>query len=261
MEEKILICEDSLEGVFTAIYEAYKRRLPRDMVRIQTGEDENYRLFAEYIKIETDAVSAVKALRTVRERFGEDVYKDLCMALTTADGDKAQAVYKTVVWGLDQCAAEKRKHIMDNLADPYVRKVMELSRRACNELHHLREFLRFQELRTGILFAKIGPRDNILPMLTPHFADRLPAEDFVIYDDKRDVAAVHPAMGEWYLVSGVREDMEKLEGGFSEKEEEYQELFRYFCHKISIKERENLELQRNMLPIRFRKYMTEFIPK
>lgn len=261
MEEKILICEDSLEGVFTAVYEVYNRHIPRDTVRIQTREIENYRLFAEYIRIETDAARAVKVMRTLRTRFGEDTYKDLCMALTTADEDKAQAVYRTAVWGLEKCDSAKQGHVMDNLADPYVRKVMELSRRACNELHHLREFLRFQELRTGILFAKIGPRDNILPMLTPHFADRLPAEDFIIYDDKRDVAAVHPAMGEWYLVSGVREDMAKLEGGFSEKEEEYQELFRYFCHKISISERENLELQRNMLPIRFRKYMTEFIPK
>ena len=44
----------------------------------------------------------------------------------------------------------------------------------------------------------------------------------------------------------------------SEKEEKYRELFKHFCHKIAIKERKNLELQRNHLPLRYREYMTEF---
>ena len=44
----------------------------------------------------------------------------------------------------------------------------------------------------------------------------------------------------------------------SKEEAGYQELFRYFCHKIAIKERQNDKLQKSMLPLRFRPYMTEF---
>ena len=66
-------------------------------------------------------------------------------------------------------------------------------------------------------------------------------------------------------MKGVKEEMfENVEQGgtfFSEKEEEYQELFQFFCNRISIRERENRRLQRSMLPLRFRKYMTEFMPK
>ena len=47
--------------------------------------------------------------------------------------------------------------------------------------------------------------------------------------------------------------------GFSaEKIHEIQELFRFFCRKIMIKERENRELQRQLLPYRFQEYMVEF---
>lgn len=265
MEEKIIICEDTLESVFTGIYEIYARHYDRNSIRLQVGEDENYRLFAEYIRIEADSVKAVKVMRTLREKFGEDAYKDLCLALTTDDPEKAQAVYRTVELGLRIQGGKGCVRIMDHLADDNVRRVMELSRAANNELMHLRGFLRFQELRNGILYARIGPRDNILALLAPHFADRLAKENFMIYDHKRDQVIVHPSGEDWYLVKevkgGILGNIEELGRDFSAKEEEYQELFQFFCNKISIKERENRALQRSMLPLRFQKYMTEFMPK
>lgn len=41
-------------------------------------------------------------------------------------------------------------------------------------------------------------------------------------------------------------------------EEDYESLFRGFCEHISIRERENHDLQRQNLPLRFRKHMVEF---
>lgn len=43
----------------------------------------------------------------------------------------------------------------------------------------------------------------------------------------------------------------------SEEERKIQELFKHFCHKIAIKERENPALQQQMLPLRFRSNMVE----
>ncbi len=261
MEEKVLICEDSLEGIFTGVYEIYARKYDRKRVRLQTYEDENYSLFAEYIRIETEPSKAVKVIRTLRDKLGEDTYKDLCLALSTENPEKAQVVFRTIELGLEK--ADRR--VMDRLQDDNVRKVMELGRAANNELMHLRGFLRFRELKGGILYAKIGPRDNILALLAPHFADRLSKENFLIYDHKREQLVVHPSGQEWYLMKEIKEEVfENTERGgavFSEKEEEYEELFQFFCNKISIKERENKRLQCSMLPLRFRKYMTEFMLK
>ena len=48
MEEYYLVCEDSLEGIFTGIYDAYLKKKPHDQIHICVGEEENYRLFAVY---------------------------------------------------------------------------------------------------------------------------------------------------------------------------------------------------------------------
>ena len=55
-EEKYLICEDSIEGVFTGIYDAYAFREGHKHLHIQIGEEENFRLFASYLHITPDLV-------------------------------------------------------------------------------------------------------------------------------------------------------------------------------------------------------------
>ena len=94
----------------------------------------------------------------------------------------------------------------------------------------------------------------------PHFADRLSVENFMIYDEKRELFGVHPARKDWYLVTAEKGlDMESRKR--SDKEETYQELFTLFHQTIAIKERENNRLQRCMCPIRYQDYMVEFIRK
>ena len=258
MDEKILICEDTVEGVFTAIYEIYEKHMDLDTTRVQTSEDQDLRLFATYESVQTDFEKAHKVTRTIRSRLGEDAYKDICMALTTTDGDKAQAVFKTIVTGLRMTKGNKIAYVMDNLSDAYVRKVMTLSRNAGNELHHMIEFVRFEEVTQGFLMARFSARNKILPMMVPHFADRLPSENFIIYDERHDWAAVHPARCDWVMVEGAGAKLGLLVEEVSDSETNYQKLYRHFVDKIAIDDRRNYELQRNMLPIRFRKYMTEF---
>ncbi len=254
MEENYLICEDSLEGIFTGIYEAYALRREHERIHIQVGEEENLRLFAVYMEIQPDQGKAAKVAETINRRLGGEAYLDICRALACEDGQKGEAVYKMVVCGLKM---KDGREIMGNLANPYVHKVFELARFTRNEVHHWKEFLRFQELENGILFSRIGPKCNVLTFLAPHFADRLPLLDFIIYDEKRGIFAVHPKSKEWYLVTARDFEEEKI-APYSEGELEYQELFAFFCHKIAIKERKNLKLQRNMMPLRFQEYMVEF---
>ncbi len=65
MNEKYLICEDSLEGIFTGIYEAYAFREGHEHIHLQIGEEENLRLFAEYVvKCITEPAAAVATMRS-----------------------------------------------------------------------------------------------------------------------------------------------------------------------------------------------------
>lgn len=255
MEEYYLICEDSLEGVFTGIYDAYLMKIPHERIHICTGEEENYRLFAVYERHEPDESKTVKVARTIMRDFGSEAYLSICRALASPENDKGEAVYKTVVTGLRM---KNKREVMGNLADPYVHRVFELARFTANEAHFHVEFLRFRELENGILYAEIGPKNNIITFIMPHFADRLPLENFVVYDEIRNIYALHPSGGEWYLVYG-EEGREMAAPCFSEEERKYSELFTHFFHTIAIKERKNNRLQMNMLPLRYRRYMTEFL--
>lgn len=257
MEEYYLICEDSLEGIFTGIYDAYLMKKPHEQIHICVREEDNYRLFAVYEKHEPEEQKAVKVARTIGREFGSEAYMSICRALASPEADKGEAVYKTVVTGLKM---RNKKEVMGNLADPYVHRVFELARFTANEAHYHVEFLRFRELENGILYAEIGPKNNIITFIMPHFADRFPLENFVIYDEMRNIHALHPAGKDWYLVCGD-EGEEQAERQYSEGERKYSELFCHFFHTIAIKERRNHPLQTNMLPLRYRKYMTEFLQK
>lgn len=248
-------CEDSLEGIFTGIYNAYEeKREPEDTML--SLEQELY-LFADYQTVKPDGEKAVKVMRTIKRRFGEEDYMRICLTLSAPAPEKAQAVYRTVALGLSQ-KGTVFGHLFDNLANDYVHLAFSLARGAGNENCHLRGFVRFQELEGGVLYSKIAPKNNILTFLMPHFADRFPMENFMIYDEGRSLFGVHPAGHQWYLLGGSEVPEEAMQLKLSDNEQQYQELFHYFCHKIAIKERENYTLQRNMLPLRFREYMVEF---
>ncbi len=246
-------CEDSLEGVFTAIFQAYEEKRDHDDTFLCLTDD--LILFAEDVFVVPDAEKTRRVMNTMQQRFGMENYLSLCMALASEDEEKAQAVYRTVAAGLRRGC--RRGHLFDNLADTDIHKAFSLARSVSTEAGHQKQFLRFQELDNGILFSRIGPKYDVLAFLMPHFADRLPIENFVIYDEKRSLFGVHPAEKDWYLFRGGEADA-PARLRMSDDERIYQELFGQFCRSIAVEGRKNLQLQKGMLPLRFREYMVEF---
>lgn len=293
MNHKIFLCENSIEGIFTGIYDAWRaaREIGHSHCKIETlppdygnggmehgdsvREDcRNYELFSEYIQVETNEEKADKVTKTVCERMGYPIYKELCKAIMAeapdllyggreTDYDKGDAVYRTIVTGL---AMRNGGDVLTNLVNPYVARVFELTRRVGNEYLHWIEFLRFHELKNGVMFSRIAPENNLLAMMAPHFADRLPLENFMIYDERRGLFVIHgagnpehpvPVENTWAIVQGEKPDEEAITD-YSDREEYYQELFTSFCRSIAVEARVNTDLQRQMLPLKFRKYMVEF---
>lgn len=243
-----LMCEDSINGVFSGIYEAWAGKYNRDEVVLRTGAVCNFELFMGYRQIQEDAEAAQKVANTLRRRFGEETYERICYALWSDGEDKADAVYRMVRYGIEHnCGAGFRNH----LTNEAVRRVFELWRAAFNEAHHYLGFLRFSELKNGVLCANISARHQVLEPLAMHFADRLPKENWLICEKNRGLAAVHPAGMDWFLTK--EEQISTLSGEKrSTSDEEFASMWRCFCNSISIEARENLELQKKNFPLRFR---------
>lgn len=139
----IFQCEDSVDGIFTAVYEAWDSRLGLANVTIQPGEGHTMSLFSSYCQVETDHEKAARVAETIRRKMGWEDYQVIYQAALAHDPEKGEAIFSTLVLGL---AVLKQKNVTRKLQDPAVRKTFELSRRVGNEAHRYKMFVRFREL-------------------------------------------------------------------------------------------------------------------
>lgn len=250
----ILCCEDSLEGIFSGIYEGWAGRYGHESVELQLQESYEMELFAQYKKVLTDPERAEKVARTIRTKMGPEVWEAIGQAALSWEPDRGTAIYRLIVRALSM---EKPGRVLEVLTDPGVLRVTVLEKNVQNESHHLKGFVRFEELENGVLLSVIRPKNRVLPVIAPHFADRFPMENWAIYDRNRQEFAIHPKEKNWVLVRGqiLEEEVRKK---LSEEEQEFCTLWKGFCRSVMIEGRKNETLQTGLLPKRFQKYMTEF---
>ena len=249
----VFICDDSLEGIFTGVYDACASKLGHRNIRLCTGEPENYELFSEYIPVAPSEEKTKKVINTVVSRFGQQFYETIYQAAMSGDVhnakkmDKADAIYETVLLAL---ASGNGQKVLLSLGEPCVYRIFELCRATNREACHHLEFLRFSELENGVLFATVHPRDNVLPYLAEHFTDRLPADNFMIYDETHQTVAVHAARKSYILVDADDLDLDKIKQ-YSGRELEYRRLWLTFFDHIAIESRINPHLQMQNIPKRY----------
>ena len=251
MDKTVLICEDSFDGIMTAVYKAWEIK-KHTLVSIAAGEVSQFEMFCEYKDIDTDFELSKKVIRTLNREFGSDLYLSVYRAAMSCHPNKAEYIYQFLI-----DAFKVGRKITDCLSYESVMNIFELERNVMNETHHYLGFVRFSQLDSDILFSEISPKNNVVASIAPHFADRLSGENWIIYDKKRKIAAVHKAMGNWFLLSG--EDINReLISREDETEESIKNLWKIFFKTIAIESRTNPKLQRNLMPLRFRDKMTEF---
>ncbi len=251
----VYICEDTITGIFSGIYEAWKTRLRAEQLGIALRGQLEQELFCEYVEVEESEKKAIAVEKLIQKHLSFDAYYHLYHALLSCDKDKGDAVLGTM---LEARNIKNSTRIMHHLTHPKVQKVFELSRKVSNEAHFFIELIRFRELSSGIMFAQIEPKSQVLTCIGDHFANRFPLENWMIYDKTHGQFLLHEAKKAWVLVMDEEIDLEKLKQ-VSYAEHAFAQLWNGFFQSISIKERENYRLQRQNLPIRFRKNMTEFL--
>ena len=250
----VYLCEDSTEGIFTAVYDAFADRHGHANTFIQIANAPYTReFFTTYITVDTDLEKASKVAHTMQKKISWQVYDTLQMASLSYMPEKADAIYRTIILAL-----QMGPQVLDHLTDANVALLFKMERNIHNEILHEQGFLRFEELSSGVLFARINPKNAILPYLAAHFSDRFPEENWVIADTEHRSLILHEREKGCTLIHAKEEDFDQLILSYSEEEEVFQKLWKRYVDAIGIKARENLDLQRQMLPLRFRKYMKEF---
>lgn len=252
----IYLCDNSIDGIFTAIYLAWSSRYGHANIKIEEkwegSKYSNIELFSEYIAVDTDLVLSAKVSSSISTKISEEAYEMVCrVALSDFEG-KADLIYRFLIMGFSIGSK-----ITGHLSNEIVNQVFKINKYVGREAYHFIEFIRFSEQENGLLTSTIHPNNNVLTLIMPHFADRFPQEKFLIFDENRKIAAFHVPGNPWILVEAP-EFHENNSGQLAFYEDEYRDLWKIFYHNIAIKDRINPKLQRNNLPLRFRKDMTEF---
>lgn len=168
-EEYIFVCEDSVDGILTAVYNAWASKYGHNKIRIEVKVEEyNYRLFSTYIPVNTDANKVEKVINTIRKKISKTFLENILRAAYSCNPNKGTELYRCIRLGLYY-----GQDILSNYSIPCIQAVFEMNRAVANERHHYLGFLRFSELRDRILYAKINPKNNILTLLAPHFVDKI----------------------------------------------------------------------------------------
>jgi probable DNA metabolism protein len=254
--KRVYLCQDTIKGIFSAFYDAWRQSRDGD-VGIQFLHDDDRQLFCVYIDVMECDKKVVAVERLIRNNLGNDSYHDIYMALLANDLGKAEAVFKVIC---DARKLDNSKDIMNFLSNKNVLKVFELCRRVAGEAHLLQGFIRFRELRGGGLYAEITPKSQVLTCLAEYFENRYPLENWLIYDKTHKLSLVHPKGKPCFLLALDEINQEEIEN-LASHEDMYQELWEVFFNSVSIKERKSYKLQRNNLPLRYRKNMVEFLRK
>ena len=251
----VFLCDSSFDGILTGVYEVYSSGLGPERCRLELAAEYEPSLFAEYREIGTDPVKAEKVASKIRNFMSEEAYVCLYRASLHKSPERADRILRFIVRGL-----KNGKKTMRMLQEPAVYEIFDMDRNVGREAHSLREFCRFERLSSGIYYGKVGPENRVLEIVADHFSDRFPDMDWILYDEKHNMAALHSQKGGWMIREQVtEEELTKIDE--QKQKDPYVDLWKVFFESIAIEERRNPKCQRTMLPLRYRKYMTEFEQK
>ena len=236
--------DGSFDGLLTCVFESYARHELPDA--ILAPDDEQTMLF-ESRRVETDYVKSERVLRGVMEKISPEAADFIRMAHLSCLFERDRRILLFLRLGFTVGPG-----IMNRLADARVNALISGVRSLEREAHHYMGFVRFTEI-DGVLASVIQPKNRVLPLLDPHFSDRFNAERFIIHDAAHRCALMHmPGCSRIVPMDELRVT------ATSPKELQIQALWRKFHQPVAIEGRLNPQLQRSMLPLRFRPEMTEF---
>ena len=241
----IYLYDGSFEGLLSAVHAAYYSRETPD--EILESKNICRQICCNYREIETDTKKFNAVYNSIGKKISASVCRSVYNIYLSSSPDKATIIYNYLKKGYVQGA-----RVEYDLADPWVIKAFKLNRYVIHEANKLCGFVRFSAMDNGIMFSKINPENNVLPIISRYFADRMKNDPWVICDETRMLASIYDTK-KWviYSIDNI------LMQNFSECEENYRKLWKKFYYTISIEERKNEKLRTHNMPKKYWRNLTE----
>ena len=248
MADKTYFYDGTWAGIMTVYHSIIGGELSDGILSREDEENAQEDLFSEKLFIETDEAKYAQ----LRDRFigfaGADNYNMMTWAFLTEKR------------GVEGHILDFMKFVFYNgkesggmLSEDAVMRVYSAAQQVRREVHRFKGFLRFEEIKSGVYYAGIEPDNNIIMLLAPHFKRRLSSQDWIIHDKRRNAAVFFDRSRCVYSEVLSFEMPEN-----SAEEKEYKAMWLKYFNAMGIRERKNPRLQRQFVPVKYRRNMTEF---
>ncbi|MDO4485413.1 MAG: TIGR03915 family putative DNA repair protein [Bacillota bacterium] len=236
--------DGTFEGILTCIYHHYYTGKASGI--FPQGEYQPT-LLADFMEVETDSFKATAVYEAIEKKISSYDLRRIYKAYLSCDHDKEMKILRYVELGFRQGASVSMLH-----GNPVVFDIQSIEKKINVETERMLQFVRFSVMDGDVLYSRIEPDNDVLELLHTHFCDRFRNDPFIIHDFRRRKALI-AYQNRWYISEFDDSDIPEP----SEEEQSYRLLWKNYFDNISIKERTNPRCQKNFMPVRYWKHLTE----
>jgi probable DNA metabolism protein len=242
---KTVIYDETFEGLLTAVH--YILKMGWKMAEIVPSDSVCGLLFNGE-PVETDNRKVRLVLEEYLDIVGKKAMRDLFLCFLADRCPRERLILDYLLLTFIE-----KKNITGLIHRDVVKRFMTTVRRVSHEIHRFTGLLRFQEIADGSFYAPFEPDNNIIVPLARHFSKRMPDVCWMIHDRGRKLGIFWD--GKEFLSAELNSVKDQF--ALAEKELFFQSCWTSFHKKVSIEERRNPDLQRQFMPLRYWKYLTE----
>jgi len=236
--------DGTFEGFLCCVYAHYYEEKANG---IFSREQYQATLLGPVREVQTDESKTAKVYDAIENKISPyDLQRIYRVFLSGIEG-KETKLLRYIIFGFKHGPKIRLLH-----GEQIVLDVQQIEQKVTREIHRLMGLIRFTALKGDILYTPIEPDHDVCEFLAKHFCDRFKNDPFIIHDKKRSKALIASG-GDWYISEFTSESLP----AFSEGENDYQKLWKKYFDIIAIKERTNPRCQKNFMPVRYWKNLTE----
>jgi len=236
--------DGTFEGLLTCIHHHYYTDRASGIIQRDAYQST---LLGGFMDVETDEHKATTVYEAIEKKISTYDLRRIYKAYLSVDPDKEMKILRYAVMGFKVGGKISLMH-----ADPVVADIQGIEKKIDVERERMLQFVRFSVMKGDVLYVEIEPDNDVLELIAGYFCDRFRSDPFIIHDVGRHKALIAYG-GRWYISAFDEQDVPET----SEDEKKYRMLWRNYFDNIAIKERTNPRCQKNFMPVRYWKHLTE----
>ncbi|WAM34521.1 TIGR03915 family putative DNA repair protein [Caldicellulosiruptor morganii] len=243
---RVFLYDGTFEGFLTCAERILSVDIDIEKLRIENKSTYQPMFFDTAVFVNANKGISNMLKERIIKKADKNTFKKIYYCFLSEVQNKEMYIYKYIKLVLKQ--GKKVKYFYHDDVVNFVEKV---SKSVSREIGKYMGLMRFNESEDGLLYAQFEPVNDILVPISYFFRGRLANFRWIIHDKKRGKLS--------FYENGRIRFLKKadLKTAFSNEDLLYQNLWKTYFKTMTIEERKNLKLQRQNMPKKYWKYLTE----